>query len=217
MQYDAVENCPLLWAHNSNSESKQHPSRLRALRSQCPGTPAYVVDMDLGHSRSGLQKVAASAQNPVLLCWFQMGIAKLFLQKNFNGACFCCLIAVQRVSHAQGVFSFVAVLLSITRLPGHCSPPISAPSAEPCLSLPWRQACCQAVPAPHHSPATVGTAACQISVEQLSLVLGASVQAPDNSPRLQLELPPPRSPARPHCHRHGLALPPRRPHGVQHL
>lgn len=70
MQYDAVENCLLLWAHNSNSERKQHASRLRASRSQRPGTPAYVVDVDLGHSSSGLQKVAASAQNPVLLCWF---------------------------------------------------------------------------------------------------------------------------------------------------
>lgn len=63
----------------------------------------------------------------------------------------------------------------------------STPPAEPCLLLHWHQASCQAIPATHQDSGMVSTAACKFWLSN-SLVFG-TVQAPDNSSWLQLELP----------------------------
>lgn len=59
----------------------------------------------------------------------------------------------------------------------------STPPAEPCLLLPWHQASCHAIP----DPEMVSTAVSQFWFNN-SLVFG-TVQAPNNSCWLQLELP----------------------------
>lgn len=88
-------------------------------------------DTYLGPSWADLRAVAA--QNSVLLCCFKMGIAKGFLQNDFNRACLFSVIAVGYVTHVGSVLSHSCVPLSMAHLLGwllHCRNETPLPSQD---------------------------------------------------------------------------------------
>lgn len=174
---------------------------------------AHVVDMDLGCSWSDLQISFCLCTEPITVVLILNGHCQTISPKDFKRI-ICCLIGVQCITHAQGVFLFVAMF----SLPWHiylCPSPLSALPAEPCLLLLWHQASCQATPASHQDPGMVS--------KLLHANFGWATESRTwdrAGTRPQLLAAAGASPSQAlcsHSHHSDLTLPPHHPHRVQQL